>query len=149
MIYIHYTTILNKYEQKTLLWRGPYNIETNPLICRANLWTCFYLIGTCVIKEWNTSEKSDRVLPILGIMSPYLHGYVNHLDEKKNSEFKIRLREQWRLTNSCTAHAWDDIPWNLNVFKLSTERKNILFHVLSKPEQKAQGWRKHLVQNSF
>ena len=65
-----------------------------------------------------------------------------------NSQFKIRLRERWRLTNSCTAHAWGDIPWNLNVFKRSTERKNILFHVLSKRQQKAQRWRKDVVQNS-
>ena len=65
-----------------------------------------------------------------------------------NSQFKIRLRERWGLTNSCTAHAWGDIPWNLNLFKRSTERKNILFHVLSKRQQKAQRWRKDVVQNS-
>ena len=58
-----------------------------------------------MIKEWNASEKPDRVLRKLGIMSPYLHGYVNHLHQKKNSEFKMRCREQRRLTNSCTAHA--------------------------------------------
>ena len=65
-----------------------------------------------------------------------------------NSESKIRCRERRRLTNSGTAHAWSDIPWNLNVFKRSTERKNILFHVLSKRQQKAQRWRKDVVQNS-
>ena len=26
--------------------RGPYHIETSPLICRANQWTGFYMIGT-------------------------------------------------------------------------------------------------------
>ena len=31
--------------------RGPYHIETNPLICSANQWTGFYMIGSCVIKE--------------------------------------------------------------------------------------------------
>ena len=24
---------------------GPYHIETSPLICIANQWTCFYMIG--------------------------------------------------------------------------------------------------------
>ena len=30
---------------------GPYHIETSPLICRANQWTGFYMIGTSTIKE--------------------------------------------------------------------------------------------------
>ena len=29
---------------------GPYHIETSPLICRANQWTCFYMMGTSVMK---------------------------------------------------------------------------------------------------
>ena len=29
----------------------PYHIETSPLICRANQWTGFYMIGTSVMKE--------------------------------------------------------------------------------------------------
>ena len=31
--------------------RGPYNIETSPLICSENKWTGFYLIRTSVMKE--------------------------------------------------------------------------------------------------
>ena len=31
--------------------KGPYHIETSPLICRANQWTGFYMIGTSVMKE--------------------------------------------------------------------------------------------------
>ena len=30
---------------------GPYHIETIPLICRANQWNGFYMIGTSVMKE--------------------------------------------------------------------------------------------------
>ena len=30
---------------------GPYHIETSPMICRANQWTDFYMIGTSVMKE--------------------------------------------------------------------------------------------------
>ena len=40
------------------------------------------------------------------------------------SEFKIQRWERRRLTNSGTAHAWGDIPWNLNFFNWSAERKN-------------------------
>ena len=29
-------------------------METNPLICRANQWTVFNIIGTSVMKELNT-----------------------------------------------------------------------------------------------
>ena len=31
--------------------RGLYHIETSPLIFAANQWTCFYMIGTSVVKE--------------------------------------------------------------------------------------------------
>ena len=31
----------------------PYHIETSPLICRANKWTGFYMIGTSVTKDLN------------------------------------------------------------------------------------------------
>ena len=44
------------------LWRsiifhygGPDHIETSPLVCRANQWTCFYMIGTFVMKELKKS----------------------------------------------------------------------------------------------
>ena len=32
---------------------GRYHIETNPLICRANQWTGFYMITASVMKELN------------------------------------------------------------------------------------------------
>ena len=35
----------------TLSWRYLYHIEISPLICRANQWTGFYMIGTSVMKE--------------------------------------------------------------------------------------------------
>ena len=34
---------------------SPYYVETSTLICRANQWTGFYIIGTSVIKEWKKS----------------------------------------------------------------------------------------------
>ena len=30
---------------------GPYHVETRPLICPANQWTGFYMIGTFVMKK--------------------------------------------------------------------------------------------------
>ena len=32
---------------------GSYHIETSPLICYANQWTGFYMIGTYVMKQLN------------------------------------------------------------------------------------------------
>ena len=32
---------------------GPYHIEISPLICRANQWTSFYMIGTSIMKDFN------------------------------------------------------------------------------------------------
>ena len=38
---------------------GHYHIENSPLICSANQWTSFYIIGTSVMKELNrTFSKS-------------------------------------------------------------------------------------------
>ena len=40
---------------------GPYHTETCLKICRANQWTGFYMIRTCIMKElncqWNTSRE--------------------------------------------------------------------------------------------
>ena len=36
---------------KSFIDVGLYHIETSPLICRANEWTGFYMIGTSVMKE--------------------------------------------------------------------------------------------------
>ena len=37
----------------SLTSRGPHYIKTSPLICRANQWIGFYMIGTSVMKELN------------------------------------------------------------------------------------------------
>ena len=39
------------FQSLTLLWRNTHHIETNALICSANQWTGFYMIGTSVMKE--------------------------------------------------------------------------------------------------
>ena len=31
--------------------RGPCQMETSPVICRASQWTGFYIIGTSVVRE--------------------------------------------------------------------------------------------------
>ena len=35
---------------------GPYHIETSPLICTANQWTGFYMIGTSVMRKSNYKD---------------------------------------------------------------------------------------------
>ena len=42
----------NCYNKLHLIYGGSYHIETSPLICRANQWTDFYMIGTSVMKEF-------------------------------------------------------------------------------------------------
>ena len=37
---------------------GPYHIETSPLICIANEWTGFYMIGTTIMKELTNFTKT-------------------------------------------------------------------------------------------
>ena len=36
---------------------GPYHMETSPLICSANQWTGFYIVGTSVMKELKIFRK--------------------------------------------------------------------------------------------
>ena len=61
-----------KIEQKYILHDGgPYHIETSPLLCRANQWTGFSMIGTSVMKEliqllkWLVMKLAIMVLLIL------------------------------------------------------------------------------------
>ena len=55
--------------------RGPYHIETSPLICSANQWAGFYMIGTSVMKvNWavNLSVSLPTVFLYLWSLSPEL-----------------------------------------------------------------------------
>ena len=46
------------------------NVETSPLICRANQWTGFYMIGTSIMKELTDTS----VLPLaLFLLYFYYH----------------------------------------------------------------------------
>ena len=38
---------------------SPYHIETSPLICSAKQWTCFFMIGTSVMKELRVIERAQ------------------------------------------------------------------------------------------
>ena len=58
MILTDLTTLINRVNSIKLLNlllrdRGPYHIETSPLICRASLWVGFYMISTSVMRELN------------------------------------------------------------------------------------------------
>ena len=47
--------------------RGPYHIETSPLICFVNQWTGFYMTRTSVMKELNSSKI---------LLKPVCSGYL-------------------------------------------------------------------------
>ena len=52
----------------TLSRRRPHHTETKQLICSANQWTGFYMIGTSVMKELNYSavhEKKPKIFRLV------------------------------------------------------------------------------------
>ena len=52
---------------------GPYHIETSPLICSANQWTDFYMIGTSVMSYENyTVNYADFAYCPKGTYKSYL-----------------------------------------------------------------------------
>ena len=50
-IFSPFYSILSDYCHDSLYDGGPYDIETSPLICRANKWTGSYMIETSVMKK--------------------------------------------------------------------------------------------------
>ena len=44
----------------TLHDEGPYHIKTSPLICRANQWAGFYMVGASVMKNLNTLKNLNQ-----------------------------------------------------------------------------------------
>ena len=66
-------TIRTRYHQ-LLDDRGHYHIETSPLICIANQWTGFYMIGTSIIKELNIKDFIE------------IHETVREFADKKKKE---------------------------------------------------------------
>ena len=46
----------------------PYHTETSPLICRANQWTSFYMIGTSVMKELRYALIKSSFCPIFFLL---------------------------------------------------------------------------------
>ena len=40
----------------SFMMEAPYHIETSPLICSANQWTGFYMIGPSVMKELKAAQ---------------------------------------------------------------------------------------------
>ena len=58
-----YLTVLKFLSKKD--WRvfhdgGDCHVETSPLICSANHWTGFYMIGTSVTKELSIANKNKN-----------------------------------------------------------------------------------------
>ena len=59
---------------------GLYHIETSPLICFANQWTCFYVTGTSVMTELTFSQMLNKVLNAL------MHYLIRVFVEMKRSQ---------------------------------------------------------------
>ena len=60
-----------------------YRIETSPLICRANQWTGYYMIGTSVMKEliWNILlipwKPGKKVIYVIALIKNNATNFVN------------------------------------------------------------------------
>ena len=108
--------------------RGPYHIETTPLICIANKWTAFYMIETFAIKQlhararlrpstvkassvwirWHAREQiNDVMLKTLISYAKFLHRYfrMQHLTFLTSHFilFAHQKRAKSRL-NYCRSH---------------------------------------------
>ena len=57
--------------------RGPYRIETSPLICRADQWTGFYMIGISVMKELNLVPISCNDQSLIYSFTPWVESKFN------------------------------------------------------------------------
>ena len=70
------------YTSLTLSWWRSLSYKTNLLICSANLWTSFYMIGTSVIKE----VKRRFFFPVFLLVEVFQETerrWLNHVSFKK------------------------------------------------------------------
>ena len=65
--------IYDKFDTKLFQDRGPYHIETSPLICYVNQWTGFYMIKSTVMEELKQYVKR-RIVCLSSVKT-------NHLNE--------------------------------------------------------------------
>ena len=65
---------------------GPYHIETIPLICRANQWTGFYMIGTYVMKE-SSYINANTILPCITIAKSSILAWGLRISKNTNVSF--------------------------------------------------------------
>ena len=65
--------IYDKFDTKLFQDRGPYHIETSPLICCVNQWTGLYMIKTTVMEELKQYVKR-RIICLSSVKA-------NHLNE--------------------------------------------------------------------
>ena len=72
---------------------GPYRIETSPLICSANRWTGFCMIGTAVMKElmgWFTHKtKLEICFSLLVVIT--CRSFIYSKKKEKDWVFKLQI----------------------------------------------------------
>ena len=59
----------------TLSWEGPYHIETSPLICKANQWNGFFIIGISTMKWLMHNYCIQIVRCILKVLEQMLQDF--------------------------------------------------------------------------
>ena len=47
-------------------------MDTSPLICKANQWTGFYILGTSIMKELDYDSYPLSIFDVCGIAQRYL-----------------------------------------------------------------------------
>ena len=67
MIYYRasYDSETDSFSAKLFHDKGPYHIETSPVICCATQWTGFYMIGTSVMKELKMKCEIENQLAVV------------------------------------------------------------------------------------
>ena len=80
-----------KLEKKSGEDADSYQIETSPLICWANQWIGFYIIGT--------SPKKELISQIT-YFRPIFHFYFSYKRYRFSDVFRVYNNEQWSETGS-------------------------------------------------
>ena len=78
--------------------RDPYGIETSPLICRANQWNGFYMIGISIMKELRIVVYISQLLYVLFISNTRLKLAKNQA-KAKQPEAELLLFENYSLSS--------------------------------------------------
>ena len=92
---------------------GPYHIETRPLICSANQWTGFYMIGTFVMK--------GLIRKVSGAFRTQLTSFAKSLILDVRTGFWNHLWNSWPLWRNY----FHVVPCSINTDRFFKHRNNL------------------------